>query len=333
MKISVVVPIRNEHATLGKLVMLIFSTAKAMPGSHDLEVILVDDGSDDDSWLLIEELSESFGKAIKGIKLRRNFGKAIALEAGFRAANGDVIFTMDGDLQDDPKEIPRFLEKLDQGYDLVSGWKMKRYDPVSKTLPSKLFNKVTAWATGVNLHDFNCGFKCYKREVIDRLSVYGELHRYVPVLAADLGFRVGEIEVEHHPRQHGVSKYGWERYMRGFVDLITVLATTRWLNKPGHLFGGIGVLFGFIGGLMLIYVSVLWFVGLGPIGNRPLLLFGVMFSIFSLQMISLGIIAEFFIKVGTPRRVDALIAEVVDFENSETSVDDLKKGNTNNGQC
>ena len=325
MKISVVIPIKNEHATLSKLVTLIFSSVKAMPRSCDVEVILVDDGSDDDSWLLIEKLSENFGKAIKGIKLRRNFGKAIALEAGFRAANGDVIFTMDGDLQDDPKEIPRFLDKLDQGYDLVSGWKIKRYDPISKTLPSKLFNKVTSWATGVDLHDFNCGFKCYKREVIDRLSVYGELHRYVPVLAADLGFKVGEIEVEHHPRQHGVSKYGWERYLRGFVDLITVLATTRWLNKPGHLFGGIGILFGFMGGLMLLYMSMLWFMGFGPIGNRPFLLFGVMFSIFSLQMISLGIIAEFFIKVGNPRRVDALTAEVVGFNISKPSTDGLKK--------
>lgn len=310
-KISVVVPIKNEYASLGDLVMLIFSTVKTMPGSHELEIILVDDGSEDDSWSLIKKLSEDFRKFVNGIRLRRNFGKAIALEAGFRAATGDIIFTMDGDLQDDPKEIPRFLEKLDQGYDLVSGWKLKRHDPVSKTLPSKLFNKVTSWTTGVKLHDFNCGFKCYRREVIDRLSVYGELHRYVPVLAADLGFRVGEIEVKHHPRQHGVSKYGWERYLRGFVDLITVLATTRWLNKPGHLFGGIGVLFGFAGGLMLLYLSALWFMGLGPIGDRPLLLFGVMFSIFSLQMISLGIIAEFFIKARGPGNIDALISEKI----------------------
>ena len=324
MKISFVIPVKNEQASLNELVASISSTVKAVPEHHETEVILVDDGSDDGSWLLIKELSEKFGESVKGIKLRRNFGKSIALEAGFRAATGDVIFTMDGDLQDDPKEIPRFLEKLDEGYDLVSGWKFKRYDPLSKTLPSKLFNKVTSWATGVDLHDFNCGFKCYKREVIDRLNVYGELHRYVPVLAADLGFKVGEIEVEHHPRQHGVSKYGWERYLRGLVDLITVLATTRWLNKPGHLFGGIGVLFGFVGGLILIYLAMLWLMGFGPIGDRPLLIFGVMFSIFSFQMISLGIIAEFFIKVRNPRKVDALISEEVGFIDSSENINGSK---------
>lgn len=324
MKISFVIPVKNEQASLNELVASISSTVKAVPEHHETEVILVDDGSDDGSWLLIKELSEKFGESVKGIKLRRNFGKSIALEAGFRAATGDVIFTMDGDLQDDPKEIPRFLEKLDEGYDLVSGWKFKRYDPLSKTLPSKLFNKVTSWATGVDLHDFNCGFKCYKREVIDRLNVYGELHRYVPVLAADLGFKVGEIEVEHHPRQHGVSKYGWERYLRGLVDLITVLATTRWLNKPGHLFGGIGVLFGFVGGLILIYLAMLWLMGFGPIGDRPLLIFGVMFSIFSFQMISLGIIAEFFIKVRNPRKVDALISEEIGFIDSSQNINGSK---------
>lgn len=324
MKISFVIPVKNEQASLNELVASISSTVKAVPEHHETEVILVDDGSDDGSWLLIKELSEKFGESVKGIKLRRNFGKSIALEAGFRAATGDVIFTMDGDLQDDPKEIPRFLEKLDEGYDLVSGWKFKRYDPLSKTLPSKLFNKVTSWATGVDLHDFNCGFKCYKREVIDRLNVYGELHRYIPVLAADLGFKVGEIEVEHHPRQHGVSKYGWERYLRGLVDLITVLATTRWLNKPGHLFGGIGVLFGFVGGLILIYLAMLWLMGFGPIGDRPLLIFGVMFSIFSFQMISLGIIAEFFIKMRNPRKVDALISEEIGFIDSSQNINGSK---------
>ena len=173
----------------------------------------------------------------------------------------------------------------------------------------QLFNWVTARVTGVKLHDFNCGYKCYKREVIEHISIYGELHRYIPVLAADLGFRVGEIEVEHHARQHGISKYGWERYLRGLIDLITVLATTRWLNKPGHLFGGIGVLSGIVGGLILVYLSILWFMGHGPIGNRPLLFLGILLSIFSAQMISLGIIAEFFIKVRSDRKIDALISD------------------------
>lgn len=307
--ISFVIPVKDESKNIQELVLRISSVVSEKCSGWDMEIIIIDDGSQDNSWAVISQIAEKYNE-VKGIRLRRNFGKAVALEAGFRIAKGDIIFTMDGDLQDDPKEIPRFLEKLGEGYDLVSGWKFKRYDPLSKTLPSKLFNKVTSWATGVELHDFNCGFKCYKREVIDRLNVYGELHRYVPVLAADLGFKVGEIEVEHHPRQHGVSKYGWERYLRGLIDLITVLATTRWLNKPGHLFGGIGVLFGFVGGLILIYLAMLWLTGFGPIGDRPLLIFGVMFSIFSFQMISLGIIAEFFIKVrGGLGNIDALISE------------------------
>jgi glycosyltransferase involved in cell wall biosynthesis len=306
--ISFVIPVKDESENIKELASRIFSIFLENHAGQDVEIIIIDDGSRDNSWALITQLAEGNSK-VKGIRLRRNFGKAIALDAGFRAATGDIVFTMDGDLQDDPKEIPRFLEKLNEGYDLVSGWKFKRYDPLSKTLPSRLFNKVTSWATGVNLHDFNCGFKCYKKEVIDRLNIYGELHRYVPVLAADLGFKVGEIKVEHHPRQHGVSKYGWERYLRGLVDLITVLATTRWLNKPGHLFGGIGVLFGVVGGSMLLYLSALWLMGMGPIGNRPLLLFGVLFSISSLQMISLGVIAEFFIKARNSNNVDALISE------------------------
>jgi hypothetical protein len=213
---------------------------------------------------------------------------------------------MDADLQDEPREIPRFLEALDSGYDLVSGWKARRNDPLSKTLPSKVFNRITAWISGISLHDFNCGFKAYRREIIEHLQLYGELHRYIPVLAHDAGFKVGEIEVEHHPRRHGKSKYGFERYVRGFLDLVTILATTRYLQRPGHMFGGVGVVFGLLGGTVLTYLVVLWFLGQG-IGSRPLLQFGVLLLMLSVQMISLGIIAELLIRISNPRDVTSLI--------------------------
>lgn len=247
---------------------------------------------------------------VRALKLRRNFGKSIALAAGFKVAHGDVIFTMDADLQDDPKEIPRFLEALDGGLDLVSGWKRKRNDPLSKTLPSLLFNRATAWITGVKLHDFNCGFKAYRREVIEQLKLYGELHRYIPALANDAGFRIGEIEVEHHPRRFGVTKYGLERYVRGFLDLITILATTRYLQRPGHLFGGLGVGFGLLGVIILGYLSVIWLMG-ESIGHRPLFFAGILLMVFSVQMISLGVIAELLIRLSTPRDVgDLVVADV-----------------------
>jgi len=309
MKLSFVIPLKNEFDSLREIVRQISNSVNALPSNYVFEIILVDDGSNDDSWASIQEMSESSSESVKGIRLRRNFGKSMAIQAGFRAASGDVVFTMDADLQDDPKETRRFLEKLDKGFDLVSGWRIKRHDPFSKKVSSKLFNWVTARVSGVKLHDFNCGFKCYKREVIEQLSIYGELHRYIPILASDIGYKIGEIEVEHHPRIHGVSKYGWKRYIRGFVDLATVMATTRWMNKPGHLFGGIGVLLGLVGGAALSYLTVLWLLGLRPIGNRPLLLFGILLCISSLQMISLGVIAEFFVKSSNYYQVDMLIAE------------------------
>jgi glycosyltransferase involved in cell wall biosynthesis len=264
--------------------------------NNGFEILFIDDGSSDKSWAVMGEIAQRLPKVVSAIKFRRNMGKALALEAGFRACRGDIVFTMDADLQDDPREIPKFLDKLDQGFDLVSGWKRTRHDPLSKTLPSRLFNCVTAKLTGVKLNDFNCGFKCYRKEVVESISLYGEMHRYIPVLAADLGYRIGEIEIEHHPRVHGESNYGWERYIRGFIDLLTVLATTRWLVKPGHLFGGIGVFLGLVGGGSLAYLFFVWLAGTQPIGGRPLLTFGVLTAVTSLQMLSLGVIAEFFVK-------------------------------------
>lgn len=306
--ISFVIPLKDEQDSLVELTQRILDSVQTGCVGRQAQIVFVDDGSTDKSWNIVESLAQQHPNQVQGIRFRRNLGKALALEAGFRLARGDVIFTMDADLQDDPKEIPRFLAKLDEGFDLVSGWKQTRHDPLSKTLPSKLFNGVTAKLTGVALHDFNCGFKCYRRDIIEKIRLYGELHRYIPVLAADLGYRVGEIAVEHHPRTHGSSKYGFERYVRGFIDLLTVLATTRWLVKPGHLFGGIGLGLGLLGGFSLSYLFLLWLFGTEPIGNRPLLLFGELCCMASLQMLSLGVIAELHVK-NNPIDLDRYIAE------------------------
>lgn len=310
--ISFVIPVKDEEKTIAELSINIINIVHGLGVGFDAELIIVDDGSTDDSWLIMCQLAKEYQGTITALRLRRNFGKSVALQAGFRRAGGDIVFTMDGDLQDDPNEIPRFLEELKKGFDLISGWKRQRHDPLSKTLPSLLFNKITAWATGIHLHDINCGFKCYKNEIVKSINIYGELHRYIPVIAHDLGYKIGEIEVKHHPRLYGVSKYGWSRYLRGSVDLVTVLATTRWLNKPGHLFGGMGVCFGLVGSGCLLYLIVLWSMGIRPIGNRPMLILGVMLCILSVQMISLGIVAEFFVRTQNHSDVDNLVSESVE---------------------
>jgi len=304
-----VIPVKDEDKSIAELSNSILSVIDGMGNGFDAEVILVDDGSNDDSWQIMCQLSKEYQGRVNALRLRRNFGKSVALEAGFRKAKGDFVFTMDADLQDDPNEIPKFIEALDGGLDLVSGWKRRRNDPISKTLPSRLFNKVTASMTGIPLHDFNCGFKCYRREVVESIHLYGELHRYIPILAHNFGYRIGEVEILHHPRQYGKSKYGFERYARGFVDLLTVMATTRWMNKPGHLFGGIGLTSGIFGGGILVYLTILWFEGVRPIGSRPLFFLGILLCILSIQMISLGIIAEFFIKSSNFNDADKLIKE------------------------
>ncbi|WP_066254691.1 glycosyltransferase family 2 protein [Hydrogenophaga flava] len=309
MDTSFIIPAHNEEATLATLVEQICEAVRQEPEMHSFDIFLVDDGSTDRTWSVIDELALRHHGVVRGIRLRRNFGKAAALSAGFRESRGKLVFTMDADLQDDPKEIPRFVARIKEGFDLVSGWKRVRHDPRTKTLPSRFFNRVTSTITGIRLHDFNCGFKCYRREVIDHIVLYGELHRFIPVLAHDLGFRVTELAVEHHPRTHGRSHYGWERYARGALDLITVVAITRWLNKPGHLFGGLGILLGLLGFGVLLYLSILWLLGLGPIGSRPLLMFGVLVSVMSVQLVSLGVIAEFFIKLNQPRDHAIFVAE------------------------
>jgi glycosyltransferase involved in cell wall biosynthesis len=225
------------------------------------------------------------------VHFRRNFGKAAALDAGFRRARGQIIFTMDADLQDDPNEIPNFLAKLEEGNDVVSGWKKKRNDPLGKTLPSKLFNFTVSRASGLRLKDFNCGFKAYRSEAVQGLGLYGELHRYIPVLVHFRGFRVAEIAVVHHPRTSGSSKYGVERLVKGFFDLLTVLLITRYRTRPLHLFGGVGLVFALIGFSCLAYLTVIWFLG-HRIGTRPLLSFGVLMVLVGVQLVSTGLLGE-----------------------------------------
>ena len=259
MNISVVVPLFNEDESLSELMAWI---AKVMyENNFTYEVILVDDGSNDNSWQEIETLSKEYG-AIRGIKFRRNYGKSAALYSGFKAAEGDVVITMDADLQDSPDEIPGLYEMINKdGYDLVSGWKRKRYDPIMKTIPSKFYNWTARKSTGIKLHDFNCGLKAYKKDVIKSIEVYGEMHRYIPVLAKQAGFiNIGERVVKHQARKYGVTKFGLERFINGLLDLMSILFITRFGKKPMHLFGTLGLVM-FLAGLVAtiaVGVNKLW---------------------------------------------------------------------------
>jgi glycosyltransferase involved in cell wall biosynthesis len=288
MKISVVIPTLNEEESLPELCETVIETLQDM--QVPFEIIFIDDGSTDRSLNVIEDLQKRH-KQVKAISFRKNYGKSEALNEGFHAAEGDIVITMDADLQDDPKEIPRLVEMLNNGYDLVSGWKKKRHDPLKKKIPSKLFNYTTAFLTGIRIHDFNCGLKAYRRDVIKEVPVYGELHRYLPVLAHWRGYRVGEIVVRHHPRKYGVTKFGWRRLFSGFFDLLTVLFLTRYRQRPLHLFGLLGLISFFFGFIISIYLTILWFQG-HPIGNRPLLFLGVLLIIVGMQSFSIGLIGE-----------------------------------------
>jgi len=287
-QLSVVVPLLNEAESLFDL----YDALDAALAAHDdrSELIFVDDGSTDASFDTLKAL-RSKDERVKVVRLRANQGKAAALAVGFRESQGEVIITLDADLQDDPKEIPNFLAKLEEGYDLVSGWKARRQDPWTRRTLSAIFNRVTASMTGLRIHDFNCGFKAYRRAVINELRLHGELHRFIPALASWRGFRVAEIEVEHHPRRYGRSKYGMERIPRGFFDLLTVIMLTRYTAKPLHLFGLLGAFLGLAGFGIIGYLSVGWFLGTW-IGARPLLLIGAVLLIAGIQLVSFGLVAE-----------------------------------------
>lgn len=289
--ISVVVPLYNESESLQTLHEELDRVSRG-PGRDPqaFEFIFVDDGSKDASWEVVRSLAARDPR-VRAIRFRRNFGKAAALAAGFGTARGAIIFTMDADLQDDPAEIPRFLQKLDEGLDVVSGWKRKRHDPWHKVGPSRIFNRMVSNLTGCRLHDHNCGFKVYRREVLDEVQIYGELHRFVPVLAHARGFRVGEIEVHHRARQHGVSKYGISRFIKGLLDLLTVRFLTGFRHRPLHVLGSIGlVLFG-LGLLGMAYLAVVWLTG-ESIGHRPLLIYSAAMLGVGTQILATGVLAE-----------------------------------------
>jgi glycosyltransferase involved in cell wall biosynthesis len=297
LKLSVVIPLFNEAESLQDLYLALDDALSLY--SEQSELLFVDDGSTDGSAEVLEALWRKDGR-VKIIQLRGNHGKTTALVVGFREAQGEVIVTLDADLQDDPKEIPKLLAKLEEGYDLVSGWKARRQDPWSRRFLSAVFNRVTAFLTGLRIHDFNCGFKAYRRAVIKELKLQGELHRFIPALASWRGFRVAEIEVEHQPRRYGRSKYGMERIPRGFFDLLTVIMLTRYTAKPLHLFGTLGLVLGLAGFGIIGYLSVGWFIGKW-IGARPLLTIGAVLLIAGIQLVSFGLVAEMIAYSSTAR--------------------------------
>ncbi|MDR3636619.1 MAG: glycosyltransferase family 2 protein [Isosphaeraceae bacterium] len=314
--ISVVIPLYNEEESLTQLHAELDRTF-GDGALGQAEFIFVDDGSRDGSWEVVRILVKRDDR-VRGIRLRRNFGKAAALTAGFEAARGAVVFTLDGDLQDDPAEIPRFLAALERDLDVVSGWKRTRHDPWHKVYPSRIFNGVVSHLTGCHLHDHNCGFKVYRREVLREVGIYGELHRFVPVLASAKGFRVGEIEVNHRARRFGSSKYGVARFVKGLLDLVTVRFLTRFGQRPLHVLGAIGLGFLMLGGLGLAYLALLWLDPANrPIGGRPLLIYSATFLGVGTQLVTLGVLAELVTSYNIRAEDTYSVAETVEFTGAE----------------
>ena len=293
--ISVIIPVYNEEASLAQLAAELAEVAAKQ--SWEMEFIFVDDGSTDGSWETIRRLAAQDSR-IHGIRFRRNFGKAAALAAGIRQARGEWIGTLDADLQDDPGEIPRLFDELQKGYDLVSGWKKVRHDPWHKVIPSRIFNWLVSKWTRVYLHDHNCGLKLGRAEVFREIRLYGELHRFITVLAAARGFRVGEVVIQHRPRPFGQSKYGASRFLKGFLDLLTVQFLTRYGRRPQHLLGSIGMLLAMLGLAGMVYLTVLWMLtqfggyDYAPLHTRPLLIYSVAAVLLGAQMMSIGFLAE-----------------------------------------
>ena len=310
--ISVVIPVHNEERSVALLYdeLAVVFAGEGLP----FEAVFVDDGSTDGTFGVLTRLHDA-NDNVRAVRFRRNFGKAAALDAGFKEATGDIVVTIDGDLQDDPAEIPRLLARLDEGYDLVSGWKTKRRDPFTRRIPSKLFNAVAGRVSGIRLHDMNCGLKAYRADVLEGLNLYGELHRYIPVLAHYRGYRVTELPVNHRPREHGSSNYGVERYVRGFLDLLTVTFMGRYSHRPLHLFGGLGLGAGALGFAILLYLTVVKLAG-NAIGQRPLLTLGVLLVVVGIQLLSLGLLSELITshheeRSGAPGRAARFVDEVL----------------------
>jgi len=291
-KVSILVPLYNEEESLKPLVAEIKNALKKIDINY--EIIFVDDGSTDRSLEMIKDFIKTDNK-IKFISFRKNYGKSAALQLGFKYLTGDAVITMDADLQDDPAEITNLLAKLDEGYDLVSGWKKVRHDPFIKKHSSKFFNYITRLMSGIKIHDFNCGLKGYRKEVVKSVDIYGELHRYVPVLAGWQGFKITEIVVKHHPRKYGKTKFGISRFFKGFVDLLTVIFTTRYIRRPMHLFGFMGATSFFVGFLISAYLSYDWWINGTPLYNRPLLALGALLIVVGVQFFSVGLLGEFMV--------------------------------------
>jgi glycosyltransferase involved in cell wall biosynthesis len=293
--LSIVIPVYNEKDSLALLHAEIADVVGK--ANLDAEIVFVDDGSRDGSWDVIAELARHDGR-VRGIRFRRNFGKAAALSAGFRAGRGETVLTLDGDLQDDPAEIPRLLEALAGGLDVVSGWKRKRYDPWHKVLPSRVFNAMVSIVTGVRLHDHNCGMKAYRAAVLREVRLYGELHRFIPVLADARGFRVGEVEIRHRPRRFGRSKYGVRRFVKGFLDLLTVYFLTGYGQRPQHVLGTVGLVSFLLGFIGMAYLAGTWIANwlqpgsYLPLHERALLTYSVAALLMGAQLMSIGLLAE-----------------------------------------
>ncbi len=294
--ISIVVPVYNEVDSLEQLHREI--NAAAVQHGLKIEIIFVDDGSRDGSWEIIKAIASKDAR-VRALRFRTNFGKAAALSAGFKEVRGPICMTMDADLQDDPQEIPNFIRMIDSGLDVVSGWKKKRNDPFYKVLPSRIFNRLVGKLTRVNLHDHNCGMKCYRREVLQEVRLYGELHRFIPVLAAARGFSVGELVINHRARKFGKSKYGFRRYMRGFLDLLTVKFITSFSQRPQHFLGSVGLFSFGMGMLGLFYLAITWIIRavypeapFEPLHNRPLMIYSLGGVLLGAQLFSMGILAE-----------------------------------------
>lgn len=294
LEISVVIPLLNEEESLKELSDKLETVLTKMT-QNSWEVIYIDDGSTDSSLEILRMLNKQNNK-FKYISFRRNYGKSAALAVGFELAKGKYVATMDADLQDDPDELPNLMLKIQDGYDLVSGWKKKRYDPITKTVPSKLFNYVTSRVSGVKLHDFNCGLKLYRSEVIKTVKVYGEMHRYIPALAFMEGFKVTEIPVIHHKRKYGKTKYGMSRFINGFLDLLTMFFTTRYTKQPLHFFGFWGTVFTALGITLNLYLTFQWLFEKTYLSNRPMIFLGMLLIIVGVQLFSMGLLGEMITK-------------------------------------
>ena len=310
MNLSIIIPLYNEEESIGELNKRLKEVLVKLKINY--EILYIDDGSRDTSVKILRTLSAQ-DEHLRIIELKRNFGKSIALAVGFEQVLGDLVVTMDADLQDDPGEIPRLIEKINSGYDLISGWKYKRKDPFVKILSSKIFNFTVSLLSGLKIHDFNCGFKIYKQEVVKSIEVYGELHRFLPFLAYQQGFKVGELKVKHNTRQFGESKYGrsgLKRLSNYILDPINVVFLTKYQRKPAHFFGNVGLISFGIGLLISLYLTIIWFTG-QAIGNRPLLFLGVLLMIIGIQLVSMGFLGELIVRKDISKDKDKYIKKQV----------------------